>query len=159
MPTFNLDVIGLMIFRKLENSLNWSRYLFPLVNGAIYSSPFSLLFSWMFVRWWARENILWMFVQNDGTEIWVQIFWYRDTGAQDLGTKKTESLSGGASQKSASGRRVPPGGLEGRKPPKNSRRSGGRQPPSKNNFVIWFYGETHTPPLGQGFRTAWLVTG
>ena len=29
----------------------------------------------------------------------------------------------------------PPGGLGGWKPPRNSRGSGGRQPPSKNNFM------------------------
>ena len=40
----------------------------------------------------------------------------------------------------------PPGGLGGWKPPRKSRGSGGRQPPSKNNLMVLFYGETHTPP-------------
>ena len=34
----------------------------------------------------------------------------------------------------------PPGGLGGWKPPRNSRGSGGRQPPSKNNFMV-FHGK------------------
>ena len=34
---------------------------------------------------------------------------------------------------------------------------GGRGSPE--NQILLFYGETHTPPLGQDFRTAWLITG
>ena len=58
--------------------------------------------------------------------------------AKILVPKKTESVRGGASQKSARGRRgaagLPPEGLGGWKPPRNSRGSGVQQPPSKNNF-------------------------
>ena len=69
-----------------------------------------------------------------GTKILVPRSWY-----QDLGTKKTGSLIGGASHKLNRGAREaagpPPRGLGGWKPPRNSRVSEGRQPPSKNNFV------------------------
>ena len=65
--------------------------------------------------------------------------WYQDPGTKILVPKKTESLRGGASQKLSRGARgaagPPPGGLGGWKPPRNSRGSGGRQPPSKNNFM------------------------
>ena len=73
-----------------------------------------------------------MLLQNDGTEIWVLRFWYQDPGDKILVAKKTESLRGGASQKSAKG-------TGGCRPP--ARRSGGLEahqeqpPPSKNNFM------------------------
>ena len=64
--------------------------------------------------------------------------------------EKTESLRGGASQKSARGRgglQAPRQGVWGAgSPPRNCRGSGGRQPPSKNNFMdpepgpnSWFF--------------------
>ena len=127
-----------------------------------------------------------------GTKILVPGSWYQALGTKIYGEPERRSLSVRRGARGAAG--PPPGGLGGWKPPRNSRGSGGRQPPSKNNFMdpeppsdhlqppsdhlqppsdyfqppsdhlptITIFrgkGETHSPPLGQGFRTAWLITG
>ena len=79
--------------------------------------------------------------------------WYQDAGTKILVPKKTESLRGRASQKLSMGARGSAG------PPRTAGGLGGGSPPSKNNLMVSFYGETHTPLLGQGFQTAWLTAG
>ena len=90
--------------------------------------------------------------QDLGTRILVPRSWYQDLGTKKKGEPKRRSLSAcrGARRAASS----PPGGLGAFQ---NSRWSGGRQPPSKNNF----HGKvkTHNRTSGQGFRTAWLITG
>ena len=65
--------------------------------------------------------------------------WYQDLGTKISVPKKTESLRGGASQKLSSGARgaagPPAGGSGGLEAPQEQQGSGGRQPPSKNNFM------------------------
>ena len=71
--------------------------------------------------------------QGLGTKILVPRSWYQDLGTKIYGEPERRSLSVCRGARGAAG--PPPGGQEGWKPPRKSRGSGGRQPPSKNNFV------------------------
>ena len=51
----------------------------------------------------------------------------------------------------------PPGGLGGWKPPRNSRWSGGRQPPSKNNFMDPEPPSDHLQPLPTICQPPWTT--
>ena len=73
----------------------------------------------MFVRWWVRGILLWMFVQNDSTPILVPIFWYQDPDAKFLVPTNQE-----LERRSLS--KIELGGAGGCKPPPG---------PSKNSFM------------------------
>ena len=68
-----------------------------------------------------------------GTKILVPRSWYQDLGPKIDGEPERRSLSVCRGARGAAG--PPPGGLGGWKPPSNSGGSGGRQSPSKNNFM------------------------
>ena len=88
--------------------------------------------------------------QDLGAKILVLRPWYQDPGTKILVPKKNgeperRSLSVCRGARGAAG--PPPGGLGGWKPPRNSRGSGGRQPPSKNNFMDPEPPSDHLQPL------------
>ena len=74
-----------------------------------------------------------------GSKILVQRSWYQDPGTKILvpekknGEPERRSLSVCRGARGAAS--PPPRSLGGRKPPRNSTGSGGRQPPSKNNLM------------------------
>ena len=82
----------------------------------------------------------WYQYQELGTKILVPRSWYQDLGTKILiprswYNKKTESLRGGASQTLSM--QAPRQGVWGAgSPPGTAGGLGGRQPPSKNNFMV-----------------------
>ena len=83
--------------------------------------------------------------QDLGTKILVPRSWYQDLGTKIYGEPERRSLSVCRVARGAAG--PSPKGLGGWKPPRKSRGSGGRQPPSKNNFMEPEPPSDHLQPL------------
>ena len=75
--------------------------------------------------------------QDLGTRILVPASWYQDPDTKIPVPRSTESPSGGASRdaRGHGGLQAPARGSGGLEAPQEERGSGGRQPPSKNNFM------------------------